>query len=52
MIRAVQKRFSAKAEPNGKLDPAKLARGQQTVKLGVTGKNDDRFEREAGVKRD
>lgn len=50
MIRAVQKRFTAKDDKGRPIDARKLARGQQQVgKVGVSGTGDDEFEREAGV---
>ncbi|EPQ32021.1 uncharacterized protein PFL1_00219 [Pseudozyma flocculosa PF-1] len=51
MVRAVQKRFTAKPKPAeaGAIDPKKVLRGQQGVSVGVRGNDDEPFEREAGV---
>ncbi|CEH17340.1 uncharacterized conserved protein [Ceraceosorus bombacis] len=50
MIRAVQKRFTAApADGSNKLDAKAIAEGKQSVQVGVTGKDDSQFEREAGV---
>lgn len=50
MIRAVQKRFTAK-DPKGKpVDPSRLAKGEQQIgDVTIKGSNDDQFEQEAGV---
>lgn len=52
MVRAVQKRFTVKPEQGpGKVDPHKLIRGEQALKVGVSGKDDEEFWREAGAKK-
>ena len=52
MIRAIQKRFTVQPHQNeAKVDPHKLVRGKQAVKLGVQGKDDEEFWREAGAKK-
>lgn len=52
MIRAVQKRFTAKPDDSSKkLDPKAIATGKQGVRLGVQGSSDAQFEKEAGVGR-
>ena len=52
MVRAVQKRFTVKPEGKGeKVDAKKVIRGEQGVKVGVQGKDDEEFWREAGAKK-
>lgn len=52
MVRAVMKRFSVKPQDGGKqVDPQKVVRGQQGVKVGVEGKDDEEFWEEAGAKK-
>ncbi|PWZ02967.1 DUF887-domain-containing protein [Testicularia cyperi] len=49
MVRAVQKRFTVKPDPAGKVDPKKVANGKQQVKVGVQGNDDEEFWQEAGA---
>lgn len=50
MVRAVQKRFAPSDDKGGKLDPKRVAKGQQRVsKMDIKGEGDEEFEREAGV---
>lgn len=49
MVRAVQKRFTVKPDQGDKVDPQKVIRGQQGVKVGVEGKDDEKFWQEAGA---
>ncbi|PWN48961.1 DUF887-domain-containing protein [Violaceomyces palustris] len=48
MVRAVQKRFTAEPKPSGgQLDPKKIVKGEQKVKVKVSGSGDEPFEKEA-----
>lgn len=49
MVRAVQKRFAPIDSKGGKLDPKKVAKGEQEVKMRVQGNHDEPFEKEAYV---
>ncbi len=46
------KRFTVKPEKKGeKVDAGKVIKGQQGVKVGVQGKDDEEFWQEAGAKK-